>query len=292
MLQVEEICNRALDILGVQNTIGDLQEGTVEARPMLRNYMPALQELLRAAHWNFARRQFPLTLLQDATGQLSDPDLGIGTGTTGMGSFRFEYAWPIDCMKARYIPLNLIPLNTTPPVPLTTANSLIPNYYNPITPAPFLVSNDVVPNLIGAITDWNQLPDFDNAQGQGLTSQTVILTNAFQASLVYTGRIVEPNLWDPVFQQALAAVLASRTAMSIIPDKKLAVAMQNQAISIAKGVIADARVSNGNEGGPYSIDHTPDWISARGAGSYWAYSGVGTLWGSWDAIGFPDGSVF
>ena len=95
-------------------------------------------------------------------------------------------------MKARYIPLNFIPPPATPPVPLTTANSLIPNYYVPVTPAPFVVANDSIANVMGAITSWDQLPDFNNAQGQGLTSQVVILTNVPLANLVYTARITEP----------------------------------------------------------------------------------------------------
>ncbi len=290
MIQAEEICNRALDLLGVSNTIGDLQEGTIESRGMVRNYVPAMQELLRAVHWNFARRETALTLLQDRTLQSSTP---VGAGTPGMGAWVYEYAWPLDCMQARYIPINWLTTNSPNPVPLTTANSVIPNVVSPITPAPFLVGNDLIPNLTGAISNWNQLPDLDNAQGQGLTSQTVILTNAFQANLVYTARVVEPNLWDPLFQQALAAVLASRGAMAIIPDKKLAMSMMNMAVNVAKGAISDARIANGNEG-PQSVDRLPDWITARAAGGTWGngYNGIGTLWGAWSGISFPDGSVF
>lgn len=290
MLQAEDICNRGLDLLGVANTIGDLQEGTIEARVMVRNYVPAMQELLRAVHWNCARREAVLTLLQDRTGQSSAP---VGTGTPGMGVWAYEYAWPLDCMQARYMPVNWLAANSPNPVPLTTANSLIPNVVSPVTPAPFLVSNDLIPNLSGAITNWNQLPDLDNAQGQGLTSQTVILTNVYQARLVYTARVTEPNVWDPLFQQALAAVLASRGAMAIIPDKKLASAMMNMAINVAKGAIADARISNGNESTD-AVNREASWITARGAGGSWGggYNGLGTLWGGWSTVSFPDGSVF
>lgn len=290
MLVGEDLANRALDILGSSATIGDMQEGTTEARVAVRNYVPVMQEVLRAAHWNCCRKVVLLTLLQDATGQSPAP---VGTGTVGMNGWVYEYAWPADCMQARYVPMNFIPPSTAPPVPLTTANSIVPNYFVPVAPAPFLVSNDVIPNLMGPITNWNQLPDLNNAQGQGLTSQVVILTNVPQARLVYTARITEPNQWDPLLQQAVAAVLASRMAMGVISDKKLAVAMQNQAINIAKSTIADARISNGNEQ-IGSVDHVPDWLSARGAGGYWnvGYGGQGALWGLWGSVAFPDGSVF
>lgn len=291
MILPADICNRALDILGVNATIGDLEEGTLEARPFARNYVPSMQELLRAVHWNFARRQAALTLLQDATGQSPTP---VGAGTIAMRPWVYEYQYPIDCMKARFVPLNCLPPSTPPPVPLTTANSIIPNYFVQTTPAPFLVSNDSS-SFFGAITNWNQLPDLNGAQGQGLTSQAVILTNVPQATLVYTTRVVEPNVWDPAFQQALAAILATRVAMAVIQDKKLAVGMQTLAINIAKTTIAEARISNGNEGGPYSVDRIAEWIGARGAGGYannWCWNGPGMLWGAVDSIGFPDGSVF
>lgn len=290
MLQAEDLCNRALDILGVSNMIGDLQEGTTEAKVAVRNYVPVMQEVFRAVHWNCLRRRATLTLLQDASGQSAAP---VGTGTVNMGGWVYEYAWPSDCMKARYVPMNYIAPGSIPAIPLTSNNSLLPNYYVPVSPAPFLVGNDAIPNLTGAITNWNQLPDLNNAQGQGLYSQVVILTNVPQAQLVYTARITEPNEWDPLLQQAIAAVLASRMAMGVIQDKKLAIAMQNQAINIARGTLSDARMSNGNESVD-GVDRVPDWISARGRGGYGnlGYAGPGVLWGAWDSIAFADGSSF
>ena len=291
ILEPADLANRALDILGVPNTIGDLQEGTIEARAMLRNYVPAMQELLRGVHWNFARKQVQLSLLQDATGLQSNQF--IGTGTPGMGNWLYEYDYPIDCMQARYLPMNWLTPSATPNPPLTTAGNAFPNWYNPVTPAPFLISNDAIPGLVGGITDWNQLPDFGNAQGHGIKSRVVVLTNQKNAQLVYTARIDEPNVWDPSFQQALAALLASRTATAIIRDPKEAMAKQNAAIGIAKATIADARQSNGNE----SVDGTsrmPDWIAARSAGAVgWGpYAGPGILWNGWTAIAFADGSVY
>ena len=64
-----DIANRVLDALGMNVTIGDLEDGSREAAVLLRSYQPCLEQLLRAAHWNVARKQAPLLLLGDATGQ-------------------------------------------------------------------------------------------------------------------------------------------------------------------------------------------------------------------------------
>lgn len=291
ILEGADIANRALDLLGSHATIGDLQEGTTEARSMLRNYVPAMQELLRGVHWNFARKQANLALLQDRTGQQSNQF--IGTGTPGMGNWTYEYDYPVDCMQARFLPLNLMQSSQVPNPPLTTAGNAYPYWYVPVTPAPFLITNDAIPGLEGAITNWNQLPDFGNAQGHGIKTRVVVLTNVRNAQLVYTARIDEPNVWDPSFQQALAALLASRTATAIIADPKEAMAKMNMAISIAKSTIADARQSNGNEG-QSSADHIPDWITTRGAGAagWGGLNGPGILWNGWASIAFADGTVF
>ena len=293
ILQAEDICNRGLDILGSHFIIGDLQEGTTEARAMLRNYVPAMQELLRGVHWNFARKQADLALLQDRTGVQSNQF--IGTGTPGMGNFTYSYDYPVDCMQARFLPLNWINPGSTPTPPLTTASNAYPNWCVPVTPAPFLITNDAIPGLVGGITNWNQLPDFGNAQGHGIKSRVVVLTNVKNAQLVYTARIDEPNVWDPSFQQALAALLASRTATAIIKDPKEAMAKQNAAIGIAKSTIADARQSNGNEG-QSSVNREASWIVARGAGAAgWGAgsgAGPGILWNNWASIAFADGTVY
>lgn len=293
----EDVCNRALDYLGISNVIGDLQEGTTESRVMVRHYMPTLKQMLRGAHWQFARKQANLTLLQDQTMNSPPP---VGTGTPGMGPWVFEYAYPIDCMQARTVPFNNFPIVggpagniSLPNTAVSTANPALP--YARTIPAPFMVSNDAIPNLIGGITNWNQLPDFENAQGQGLTSQTVILTNVPQAQLIYTARIDEINQWDSLFENAMAAMLAAKGALSIISDKKLALEVRKEAILVAKASLEQARVADGNEV-PSSTDHTPDWMRIRNTHSYWGnwsgWGGPGILWGAWTAVGFPDGSTF
>lgn len=297
MLQSEDIANIALDFLGTSNIIGDMQEGTTEARVMARHYVTTMEQLLRSAHWNFSRKTANLTLLQDTTMNSPPP---VGTGTPGMIPWTFEYAWPVDCLKARVVPLNNFPVVggpnsniSLPNTEISTSNPALP--FARIIPAPFVVANDAIPNLSGGITNWNQMPDFQNAQGQGITSQTVILTNVPQAQLIYTARITEPNQWDPLFQNAMSALLAAKCAMAIVPDKKMALELQKMTIGIARTAIEQARIADGNEG-PQTTNREASWMRVRNTHNYWnnwsGAGGVGILWGAWDQCSFPDGSCF
>lgn len=298
----ESICNQALVSIGHPRRIGSLREGSDEAEVMLEVYAPSLEEISRGAHWNFSRKQQKLTLLQDATLSSQPP---VGTGTPGMGLWLYEYAWPIDCLKARYVPLSGVinppipPGNIVPPdnrAPATTLPQPFP--YAQTIPAPFQVSLDEVPNLTGAITNWNQLPDLDNAQGQAFNRQVVILTNQIAASLVYTSRVESPNIWDPLFRQAMVGMLAAKVVLFLIKDPKLAQARQQQAIKSAKSALEMARVSDGNEG-PSNTDHIPDWIQARRSGGFSGNAGnnglgwgmAGTFYG-WESTPFPDGTAY
>jgi hypothetical protein len=296
------IVNQALIAMGYSRRIGNMREGSKASEAMLEVYAPSLEEILRGAPWNFARRQAAMTLLQDASQNSAAP---VGTGTPGMGLWIYEYAWPIDCLKARYVPFSGVfnppvpPGNITPPdsaAPTTTLPSPFP--YARTIPAPFQVTADMVPNLTGAITNWNQLPDLDNAQGQSYSQQTVILTNQIQASLVYTARIESPNIWDPMFRQAMVAMLAAKTVLYLEEDKKLAQVKQANAIKIAKAALEMARVSDGLEG-LTSADNIPDWIRARRSGGYAGNAGFNGLGGAgdsfyygWSSTPFPDGTAY
>ena len=215
-VQHADIANQALDSIGWSNEIGDLQDGSREARILLRNYAPTVEEISRAAHWNFNRRQAQLVLLQDATQQSQPP---VGTGTPGMGLWIYEYAWPIDCLKARYVPVtgsinSPVPTGNIQVQPPNVAPTTLPSPW-PVArtiPAPFLVSQDLVPTVVGAISNWDQLPDLEGVQGAAYNQQTVILTNQQNASMVYTSLVDQPSVWDPLFRQAVIQVLAAKVA--------------------------------------------------------------------------------
>lgn len=98
--------------------------------------------------------------------------------------------------------------------------------------------------------------------------QRVILTNQEFATQAYVRQVTDPNVMDPLFQDAWAAILGSRLAMALTGDKVIA----NMQVAQANNWIMEARKVDGNEGLTIN-DVTPDFIRIRGvAYSEW-YSG-------------------
>jgi hypothetical protein len=303
-MQPEDLANRCLDLLGCPNTIGDLQDGSKESQVLLRHYGAVLRQISRGANWNCLRKKAELILLNDATGQTTQQQINagypvtVGTGTVGMKPWVYEYRWPPDCLKVRFVPRDNSGVSTAippgnlaiPATPLYTGQANV--QFAREVPTRFLVTNDVVPNLVGAPTDWGQIPDTSQTLGQGLTSQTVILTNHPCATAVYTALITYPDQWDPLFQEAFVAMLATRVALPLVPDRKMAIAIRDDQIKIAKAALDQARISDGNEAWT-SLDHRPDWLSIRdtGGGRWGGFGrgnegGLGILNGGWDAVSF------
>ena len=304
-----DIANRSLDAIGhpYEVRIGDLQEGGIAA-VLLRHYGAALRQLLRSAHWNFARTRAELTLLQDATSQTTQAQINaghpvtVGIGTPGMRPWVYEYAWPINAVKARFVPMTMGQVGPAPPPgnislppgPQMGGGSGVTPFIRD-RPARFSVGQDAVPNLIGVPATWDEFPDLSTTMGQAIPYQTVILTNVRCAALVYTALLTDPNQWDPLFQQAFVALLASLVAVPLIPDRKLGIGVRAEQIKIAKAALDQARVTDGDEGW-FTVDHIPDWLRIRNSGPWRGGAGLedgpGMLWGGWDACSFCDGSAY
>lgn len=198
----------ALDAIGTRSTIGSLSEPSAEARALSRHYAPALDSILSAAHWNFARKQANLTLLKDAS--LSPPQ-------TTPPPWIYEYAYPSDCVQGRYV----MPMWSNLPASVPGAASAIPFFIGP--PVRYIVSTDSDAN-------GNDIP--------------VILTNQPQAIFVYTKRVTNTALFSPDFVQAFANYLGWKISIPLSGDK----AMAKMAFEIADKTCKDAQKSNGNEG--------------------------------------------
>ena len=300
MLEPADIINRALDALGTGKTIGSMVDGTTESEAGRRIYGPTLRQLLRAANWAFARKRAPIQLLGDSTGQTPT------VGTQVEPPWLYVYAWPIDGVRARWLPWNGItpiaggiPSNITLPSEPTMPSLGVPFNYGREIPARFLCAvTDQYPVVTGQ-TDWQDLPDLDDIEGVGPNSRRIVLTNVPCAQLVYTFLCKEPTIWDDLFSEAMVAVLASRLAMAVLPDKKMALAERNNHIAIAKNAIREARVASAQESGfRQTVDRMPDWIRGRRAGrGAFGFDGLGgegpgyTFLGC-DSIAMADGSVF
>jgi hypothetical protein len=264
-----DIVNRALDECGLDE-IGDLREGSDSAKAAIRVYEPLLRQMLSAAHWNFARKQERLELIADVSGQLI-------ANTSVPGPWGYAYDWPIDCVHARFVPRTYMTSTVNLSGPVTAQGTVAAGGIAWSSPAPFIVASFPLPNPIGS--EWGQTEGHDPEQTR------VILTNQCGASLVYTGMMQYPDAWDPLFEQAMVAVLAARLAMPLIEDKKFAREVRSDNIAIAKASIDTARVRDGDEGWTVQ-NHTPDWMRARTSSAGWY--GPGILYNSWDSMPFVE----
>lgn len=89
--------------------------------------------------------------------------------------------------------------------------------------------------------------------------QRVILTNQEFATLSYCRQIINPNVWDTLFQTALINLVAGNLVMALRGDR----ALGNDLIKEVNTAIDQARSIDGNEGFIVN-DVTPDWIRTRG----------------------------
>jgi hypothetical protein len=292
-----DIAQQAIDASGLDYLLGDIEDGSRPAQVLLRAYQQCLMQLLRGANWDFARKTAPLNLLADATGNTPN------VGTLVPVPYVYEYEYPVDCMKARFIPWNYA-LNPGPP----SGNIVPPNSGSPISTGlgnPQLTGQRIRPARFVIATDPNYPPPAGSVtwevQGVSPVSRTVILTNVQNAFLIYTALVLYPSQWDPLFRAAFVSYLASEIALPLSQDKKFGLTMRAQNIAVAKAKIEQARIRDGNEG-TYSSNLAVDWMAARwtggagGWGNNYADGGGPANqwggWGGWDSCGFADGSAY
>lgn len=293
----EDVANLALDACGINMELGKLPQGGREANLLLRAYAKCRQDLLRGAPWAFARKQVPLSLLADSSGTTPN----VGTQVVGT-NFQYEYQYPNDCQRIRYIPWqpyqnpgapqgNIVPPNSSSP-PTTGGNPAI--LWQPIRPSQFLVTHD--PNFSQQTT----VP-YSPVHGSSPTGSTVILSNVQNASCVYTFDATYPALWDQLFVSAMIGYLASEVAWPLWSTKnaKIGLEIRKEQMAIAKGKILEARIADGNEM-TVSSDIAVDWMRTRntgGNGISGNYAVGGGDWGCWGggwggSVGFADGSSY
>lgn len=250
-----DVVNIALMEIGSQSTISSFTEGSTEANVASLLYQPKIDALHRAAHWNFSRKQVALT-------QLKASIIGSAVSTNPPPvPWLYEYAYPVDCLKARFVfPQPPPPSGTAPPL-MGGVQSVMP-YYTGMFPVNYVVGQDV---------DANGVPI------------RVILTNAPLAQLVYTARVTNVDMWDPHFLSAASSTLGAWFVNALARNTAL---MKDQ-VALASNIIQQARVSDGNEGFT-STDHAPDWIRIRSFQYDW--TDPSDYVSTWDAMSFPDGA--
>lgn len=88
----------------------------------------------------------------------------------------------------------------------------------------------------------------------------VLRTNLEDATMVYTARITNTQLWDPMFTQGVALLLGAACVPQLTGD----VDLRNTLTQTGRAMLIEAMVADANESGIEVIDRVPDWIAARG----------------------------
>jgi len=130
----------------------------------------------------------------------------------------YAYAYPSDCVRALEI------YN-----PLTTVTYADGYYYN----------NQYLSNAVKVKAERIKFQIATNAA----LDRRVILTNQESAELIYTARVEDSNLYDPIFTRALAYALAAELAVALKSQPKL----KEQLTGDYFRTVAAAEEGNANE---------------------------------------------
>ena len=98
-----DVARQAIDAIAIDYELGDIEQGGRVANVTLRAYGECLRQLLRGAPWDFARKQEPLVLLADATGNTAN----VGNKVPGT-NFIYEYGYPVDCARISIYPMESV----------------------------------------------------------------------------------------------------------------------------------------------------------------------------------------
>lgn len=256
---VVSVCNRSLLSIGARSQISSLQEGSTESNALSVLYQPTFEQLARTAPWNCLRKQLALTLLAAASGTPENP-----TGTTlpvPPQPYLYAYALPSDCLQMRFI-MPIYPNNVgSGSTPLTTASVVADSNYGAYLQIPYAVA-------YSTDTDGNPIQ--------------VVLTNQTQAQAVYTINQSNPVIWDSLFEAGMVASLA----VYLVPALSLNLPLMQMAIKTADGIIAQARVRDGDEG-VTSQNREASWMTARNQGGSIGWTGSGQMYGCYDQMSWP-----
>ena len=259
MTSQTDICNQALAGVPTRSTIASITENSPEARICAMFYQDTLDAMLRAAHWDFARKTAFLTILKAAYGtpeNTSSNTTGQWDPTQPSPPWLYSYAYPSDCVLFRYV---------------------VPQFYTSgasagTTPIFSVPSLGAVPPYVSLSPQKFQKGTDTDANGNQVTC---ILSNQDQAIGIYTARTPGPDNWDPLFKQAMVAALTVRIALPLKGDKKA----KEDARAEALALVQQAQASNGNEG-LTNVNKVPDWIRIRGYAGDWGLPGADCT-GAW-----------
>jgi hypothetical protein len=237
-----DICNAALSEVGTRSTIASMTEASNEARNCAIHWDFARRSALRAAHWSFAGTQVALALL---SAQMGTPENPNGVAPMPPWPWNYEYAYPNDCLRIRYL--------QWPPTTNGTPTQL--NWTGNYPPLDTGDSGALGANSMRRRPPYEVSSDMDTVGNK----IKVILTNLEFALIKYTYDCTDPNMWDADFEEAFIWIFAAKLCGPLTGDKEQAKLCAENALE----AILKAKVDDANES-PQSPNTMPDWIRARG----------------------------
>lgn len=215
-----DIANRALGLVRARTVLSSLVGLDPEIVAVNQFLGPTRDLLLRSFDWNFTRDFASLNLLKTSTG-------GAWDTSQPRPPWQYQYAVPSNCITVRYILGQPITAATTPIFP---------------TGSEFDASDAMY-------YKWELVSE---------AGVKKIVTDAPNALCCFTKEVSDPTLWDYDFTEVVVTLLASRLAIPLSGDMKLATQLQN----IANMLLQEAKANSANEGIDI-VENNPDVLTAR-----------------------------
>ncbi len=210
---VEDLCNESLRAVGFTRPIGDIYEGSPQARICLEIYAQTRDEVLTTDDAkSFNRGVAPLTLLKGPPPMGGYSIIAPWSSIYPPPGFLYEYAYPADMIELRALISSMNPLPEFDPQPTT-----------------WRIDDDLTPIVSGTTVSG--------------PPASVILTNLAAATAVYRRRVTDLTLWRA---PALAAFI-SRMAAKLAASPMFASSPQLMQTGPAEAVYA-AQVARGHRG--------------------------------------------
>lgn len=171
-----QLYNHALANVGVSTFLADPAEQSKEGDLYRLWYAACVEKVLRDFPWNFASSVVALALVD------GDPPPG----------WAYKYAYPIDCHAAHAVSDSSGVRNLSARV-VTTWDC--DGFTLARQPVPFVVMSEAATST---------------------TRRRIVCTDLPQAYLFYTGKVTDPNQFDPGFCDALEWLIASKIAAPML----------------------------------------------------------------------------
>jgi hypothetical protein len=245
-----DFCKQALGELGTRSTIVSLDppDGSQEAFYCNLFFEATRDQVLRAAHWNFAGRTEAVALWKAGPGTPENPTVPadfLWTNRFPAPPWLYSYSFPTD-----------------PSVQIRRVREQT-SFAGGITEGLPIYPGVVMTRGEQRCAQFEVASDRFNAAGTRLAAPVrVILTNAQHALVDFTTSDVVIAEYDPMFGDAFMLAFEGKLALALLGDR----ALYGGKLQEANASIIEARVRDGNEGLTV-YDFVPDWMQARGIAS-------------------------